>query len=333
MAGRSKRCVLASVAAAAVSVWAATAEAQTNVRLEYPDPPPGACPPANVFRMQLLARSHRLRVVGSGESAPRLVVGLTARVGVRGATGQISIKYPDGTEANRSVDGETCESVVEALTLMSAMALDPTMVPAVAKPPTPEPPSSPLETLAPVVQGALDVQPGTHFAAGIGGGLVWAIIPAAVPDVEVFGEILRARPGVWSPSVRAAFDYVTTGDQYFTYGGMATARVSVTADGCPLRWTLGPVRFIPCLHVEGGGLAAQGADVFPVKTSLRPWLAAGVLGAVRFVFGDRFFVELSGGAEVPFIRDRYFLEPGPVTVFQGPYVTPLFGGLLGVTIR
>ncbi len=321
----------------AIASWArpATAEPQTPVYLDYPDPAPGDCPPGVVFGAQLMARSHHLRVARSGDVGPRLVVGLTAHAGVKGAHGEISIRYPDGTEAKRSVDGETCESVVEALTLMSAMALDPTLsAPAPAAPPPSAEPEKPGEPPPPPPVGtaALDLEPGRHLEVGLGGELLLDTSPVLVPAASAFVQLDRVRPGIWSQSLRATLSYADSTDVAVTATGyILTTRTALELDGCPLRWAPGPMRITPCLHFEGGAFTAASYGVVPLASSLRPWFGAGGLVRVAFVFGHRFFVEVSGGVDLPWVRDRYYFNPD-VTVYKPPAVSPLAGLALGFTI-
>jgi hypothetical protein len=82
--------------------------------------------PAGPFLDRLLARSSHIRAAQANEPAP-LVVVRVLRQG-RGAHGHLVVHDVDGTEAQRNVEGDTCESVFSALVLMSAIALDPSLV-------------------------------------------------------------------------------------------------------------------------------------------------------------------------------------------------------------
>ncbi len=271
-------------------------------------------------------------------SARRLVVRLMRRTGARASGGsvhgELHVVYADGSEARRAVDGETCESVVDALALMSAMALNPTTAraaaePAVEPPPAPSPPDAPPADLRP----PLDAEAGTHVAVGAGGGVALGMAPVAAPDAAVYVELARTTGALWSPSLRLGVDYATSGDAAVTGGSVQLGRTDATLDGCPFRWSPGPLRLTPCLHVEAGAVNASGLGVTPDRSALRPWVGAGLLGSVRYVATRRFFVEVSGGVRAALVRDRFFFEPdSAVTVFQAPVVSGFAGAAVGFTI-
>jgi len=112
------------------------------IRVEF-DAPAG-CSSADIFYGGLLARMSRTRRAMPGEAAIRLGVRLT-RAGskIRG-----ELRLMDGGPGDgdtRRVEGETCDAVVEVLSLTAALALV-TRPPAPLPPPPPPPPSHPPAT-------------------------------------------------------------------------------------------------------------------------------------------------------------------------------------------
>jgi hypothetical protein len=81
---------------------------------------PSACADEPHFYARLRARTNRVRSAVAGESAVRLRVRLT-QLGSK-VKGELS--FMDDS-APRSVEGSSCEEVVEALSLTAALALDP----------------------------------------------------------------------------------------------------------------------------------------------------------------------------------------------------------------
>ena len=103
------------------------------IRVEF-DAPPG-CSSADTFYGGLLARMNRARRAVPGEDAIRLAVRLT-RVGSR-VRGELRLMGGGRGEGDtRRVEGETCDAVVEVLSLTAALAL-------VERPPPPVPPPVP----------------------------------------------------------------------------------------------------------------------------------------------------------------------------------------------
>jgi hypothetical protein len=124
----------AALAAAAAIPRVALADDGVAVRLDYSVA--RGCPDGAAFFDRMAARTPRVRVARPGEEARELVVRVTGHG--RRVQGQIAVRAPDGTEATRTVTGETCGDVVTGLALIAALAIDPTAdASPTATPPTP----------------------------------------------------------------------------------------------------------------------------------------------------------------------------------------------------
>jgi hypothetical protein len=300
-----------------------------SVRVDYQGP--ADCPTASGFQERLATRTSNIRVVREGDTTWRLVVRVARAPRGSGTHGELSIRNADGGEARRAVDGDTCESVVDALALMSAMALDPSVMPRAAEPDAPVP--APPAAAAADVALRPDASTSLHVSAWVGGGAVFGVAPVAVPDVWAGLELAPAAGSLGSPTVRAAFDYARSGASAVSSGGaIEVARSIGVVEGCPAWWSPGSFRLAPCLRLEGGALAASGLGVTPGRSAVRPWLAVGALGSARYVPRSWLFVEISGGLHVPLVRDRFYFEPD-TAVFRAPAAAGFVGGALGFAIR
>ncbi len=295
------------------------------------------CPTASGFLERIAMRSANIRVVRDGDTAWRLVVRVVRSPHGPEAHGDLSIRSPDGSEARRAVDGDTCDSVVDALALMSAMALDPAVVPRATTPDVSPP--APAATVTASGGNDADAHPATtrspawQLPVWAGGGAVFGIAPVAVPDVWGAVELARAVGGLGSSSVRAGFDYANSGAASVTGGGIRVVRSVGVVEACPAWWSPGPFRLAPCLHLEAGTLAASGLEVTPERSAVRPWLAVGAVGSVRYVPVHRLFVELAGGLHLPLVRDRFYFEPDTTTtVYRAPAVAGFVSGAIGFRI-
>ena len=316
--GRCRR-GLAMAVVAWCSPLVARAEPGQERRIDYQAPP--ECPTVTDFTQRLLVRTS----ARPARADSTLVVRVTQRDHGARAHGELSVHYVDGSEATRVVDGDTCESVVDALALMSAMALDPAAIPAAA-PPIPVP-----DDAAPSVP--LDARVGWHVAAGAGGGATFVLAPVAAPDVTAFVDVARGGTGLFAPALRIGFEYASSGTAGVTGGRMQMSRSLGVVEACPLAVRAGALRLAPCARIEAGGVDASGVDVTPSRSALRPWVAPGLLGRVRYVLPPRFFVELSGGVVAPLVRDHFYFDPSDTTAFRPPVVSGFAGGALGITIR
>jgi hypothetical protein len=121
-----------------VAAKAAVAATAPTIPIQVEFDAPAGCADAEAFYAGLFARSDRARRAAPGEDSVRLGVRLT-RVGpkVRG-----ELRVGDGREGDtRSVEGASCDEVVEVLSLTAALALH--EAPHTATPPPARPPPRP----------------------------------------------------------------------------------------------------------------------------------------------------------------------------------------------
>jgi hypothetical protein len=292
------------------------------------------CPASGQFVGKLGARRPGLTVASADQEAPALVVRITSVAPGSSFHGELVLRYLDGTEASRSVDGESCESVLDALALMSAMALDAEKgspaQPAIASPPVSSSPPLAVDGASPAA-AAFDLEPRMHLAAGVGLAAAFEAAPVVVPASSGFVEVSRPDEAGWSPTLRLAYEHAATGAVAVPGGGLQLVRNLGVIEGCPVRPAVGPFRLLPCLRVEGGNVAVSPSGLAVTHDASRPWFAAGVTGTVRYVPFWRVFVDVTGGLALPFVRDRFYFEQSG-TVFRAPAVGGSLGGAVGFTI-
>jgi hypothetical protein len=321
------------------SVAAASAEElPVPVRVDYR----GAevCSDAGQFLRELLARDARVRTAGPGERAPLLVVTVTpgAHQTLRG---RLVVEDVDGAVSRRDVDGDGCESVLGALALMAAIAVDPTAPlngaeAAQATRPTPAP-------ATPAPDAEVDAKDQARGSAGTetrggprlglvaGAGATTGTAPSAAWTIPVSAEIAWGRDASISPLFRAGFEHADSGQDAATGGDARFVLNAGTLDLCASVPVGAAVRLLPCVHAEGGTLGATGSNIQPALTDTRPWAGLGALGAVRYLVLPPVFVELSLGVRFPLVRDRFFFEPD-TTVFRSSVAAAFASGSLGITI-
>jgi hypothetical protein len=302
------------------------------VRVDYQSPTD--CPAEAAFVEQLMVRSSSVRVARPAEPGTRLVVHITRAEGSAASHGELQLLGEDGSEAAREVDGDSCQSVVDALALMSAIALDPTVHdnPALVAPAT-QPPG-PLVADLGEVHTAFRGANGLELVVLGGGGVAFGLSPVGAPSVRAAAEFSSGPRSGWSPSLRFGFDYATSGSTSVPGGSIRVTRSVAFLHACPNWWRLGPFRLAPCFEIDGGGLAASGLDVTPSLSAVRPWFAMGPVGNARYAPSrGRFFVEIEGGVILPVVRDRFFFDSEPsAIVFRAPVVGGFASGAVGLTI-
>jgi hypothetical protein len=317
--------------------WSAFADAG-EVKLDYQVDP--SCAGQDAFVSEVHARSPRIRF------APDATRTLVVRVEAKGGklTGRIEL---GGTQ--RVVAGATCEEVISALGLVTALALDPLASTA------PNPTASSSSSAAPTASSTTTTSTNTG-APDAGADVVvvsederelpvekrkWSF--AAGADAEV---VLGAGPDPMF-AVPVFFEVARALGQHFALGGAArfvhADDTSLTGGiGADFDWTVGALdlcaivragrfRLDACERSAFGVLEAHGLGILPARSAARPWVDLGLALALRArVFGP-FFVEATGHVGAVLVRDRFFLEPNQ-TVFQAPNFTGEVGGGLGFEI-
>lgn len=230
----------------------------------------------------------------------------------------------DSAEEVRAVSGTSCREVFEALLLIAALSLDaargePAGSDGPGSSPTRDvPPAKPMDTAdrATPAEGT-GVDRVRWGAAGLV--LVQSGI-APNPSLDV-GAGLVAR---WS---RPGFEpwfllgvYTGVASQTVRVAG-ASARfehAALRAVGCPWRYpSTGWLALRPCLGLDVGRCRGEGSGVSGALSNSTLWLAA--RGELRFEFSlyDGLTLGAAGGAALPFVRARFYFEPGAVA-FQAP---------------
>jgi hypothetical protein len=344
--------VLAGGIGAGARAWAAGAGVAVRVEPESREP----CGGGHLFLQEIALQDPNVRAAGPDERAPLLVVRIT-RTSRGAAYGRLVVKDTDGAVSRREVEGETCESVLAALALMSAVAVDPSAPLPRAGPSSPS--SQPAEAGTPseaetqararaatsreLVHEKTDADGGQQIAAETtssqsarvsfagGVGATTAVAPGLVLLVPTSVDLAWDSPSRVSPMIRVGFEHAGSGDDAAPGGSARFVLNAGTVDACVRVQALRRLDLFPCFRAEGGVLSSTGVDIVPARSDSRPWVAMGALGAVRYRVVWHLFGEILAGIQVPFIRDRYFFEPD-TTVFRPPPVALLGSASIGLTI-
>ncbi|MBL8920267.1 MAG: hypothetical protein JNJ54_15480 [Myxococcaceae bacterium] len=237
---------------------ASTPDAVQRTRLAWEAAPD--CPEREAFVAALSFRTARAEVVGDGDETKALIAIRIERVGRR-FRGTLVLDLPTGV-TRREASSPRCSSVVEALSLMSALVIDPEhakMGPLPSQLPVPArtpPPPTPVE---PPVERSVDLEP-----------------PAPAPPVEAPAITVATAPAP-SPAPSPASLHLGAALHL-------TTAISGLADiGGTAHLSYQRARFLARLELGGGSgrvvSAAQGDGLYPFH------LLAGVSAGVFFVPG------------------------------------------------
>ncbi len=335
---------MASAAMIVVGLVSAMALAQpeAGVRLDYQADARCAAD-EKAFIAEVHARSPRIRI--SPDASRSLVVRIV-RVSPSKMAGRIELHEHDGTTTERTVSGASCEEIVSALGLVTALALDPTAStstsadagsPEVASTVATASTAQNAQTDASVVHRRDDddeqatplAERRWSFGAGADGEVVIGASPDPLFAVPVFFEATRAVGE--HVGLGAGIRFERTGETSLVSGSGADFTWTVGALNLCVVLRAGRIRFDTCVRSHAGAIDAHGEGVVMTRSATRPWVDVGVALAIRFRIAGPVFVEAQGGIGVPLVQDRFFLEPND-TVFQASFLTGHVGGGLGFEI-
>jgi hypothetical protein len=306
---------------------AAADPASREYRLVFEAPP--TCPDASAFEAEISART--LSAVRKPDAARTIVVSIT----ISGAesTGSLQMREPDGTRAERRVQGGSCRETVSALALVAALALDPNA--ALWPQPTPAPARSPpAETAPPQAPPAVEPPRSVErwstpitYGSGIQLASTAGVGPGMVIGGAAFFEAGPERAWVLRISL---VDYPTTS---FAVESGAARFALWTGRLEPCRPTaISPVvELSPCVGLEVGRHTAEAEVgplvVRPIRHSVVWGAAVGVLRAAFDIGAIR--VEAQGDLTVPLVREKFVIAvPDEVPVYRAPAIAA--GARLGV---
>jgi hypothetical protein len=305
-------CVCAALVGLATSRAALAEPNEAQIRIEYVAP--AGCPTEEDLFARVRGRAPRVRRADKSDRVRTFVISIASVDGE--SSGHLVIRDADGNEADRDIAGNTCEEVVDALALITALAVDPS---ALTNPRVPAPLPSPRVEEAPTPRSGR-----WHAALTGAAGLASGVVPSPLVDLALLLEVDAPKLGFLSPALRAGFEGVDYKSDAAHFG-WRTGVVEV----CPTQWRYATLNLQPCVRVEAGILEGTGVNVVPARDAIRAWLAVGAVARAQWFFSIRTFVDLEAGLRFPLIRTRYFVEPD-TTIYEPPNLGVVLSGGLGL---
>ncbi len=287
------------------------------------------CPGRAEFLAAIAARAPDVHVVTAKEGARTFRVRIV-HFGSGGKKSRGTVDSVDGSGKAtnvRSLVGERCEDVAQALSIVVALAIAPGSAgketagsSANANPSTTSAPSSTSivpdidpPKVAPSTEGE-----GWHLAASVGDRLRLFATPHPANGIEVAielappGERARLRLG-YGDAIDPAFG--GGGDAHFHFSvGRLDACVPVTVGS----WLAG------CAGVEAGRLRGEGVEIAHPSVANATWLALDLGAALRVPFGSVVGLDLEGGAAIPLLHPRFVFDTPHAVIHETPKFTAFF---------
>lgn len=267
-----------------------------------------ACTTAEEFFERVKRRVELARKAGEGEP------GRTFTIAVAGSppalSGRLIIAHPDGRATHRDVTGESCDEVVDALALITAIDIDPRYV----MPPPLEKLDLPIPGPPPEPERPLLVAPPPSVSRwqGFAGAAVSAtsgIAPGVLLGTPVFVEFARRSESAFSPSFTAGFERTFNRTAIATDGDAVFYLVRASLQACPLAWSSGRLRVAPCVRIDGGVLHGEGKPGKSIETAgadQRAWVAGDLAGRAAVWLGGPMYLDAQLGVGTPFVQPYKF---------------------------
>ncbi|MEI9950438.1 MAG: hypothetical protein WDO74_16005 [Pseudomonadota bacterium] len=307
---------------AIVHALAALTADTVPIRVNYDAP--ANCPNQDAFYDAVRARTERVRKAQGDE--PRVDVNVRVTGGDRRFHGEMRQVVNQGETSARSVDGETCKEVVEALAFTVALSFDPEAhapVPPEANAPTPEPPARVAAVPNVVVRPPPPPAP-ARLELEVGLSVLSTVIESAgfATGGALSVMLLREANASTSGAVQLSLLFAGTGlltapdDHRTRFGALAV-------DACPFRHRSGSWELAPCALGSLGFMELTGRGVAEPTTVNRVWLSAGIDLQMSCLLGRGLVFESALGATVPLARHRYYTNTPDQVVTATPVISPL----------
>ena len=326
--------VTAGIAAVCASVPVAAAPSDAEpLRIELAAP--ASCPAHPTLAERIRSHTPRVREASAAESSRALRVGVTSE----GDRFVADLRLIEDEEAlERRVPGRTCEEVLAAIALITALAIDPlaSAVPSdggmssqeegarrapdstALRPTTPEPdaggpPPKPVRLHARARVGvSLDLHGMGELVLGRSVWVEGALATRLAPALRI--RLARTQSFTEDQNERSAYFHLTTValETCFT-----AARSRATLE---LR---------PCAGLAGGVLEGASA-AFGVQRMPRPWASLGAMLQGRWAIHGPLELEAALGLGLPLVRDNFFFLPRD-DVYRAPGVVLLGNVGVGTT--
>lgn len=282
------------------------------------------CSSAETFFESVRARTARVTPAEPDQRAALLEVRLARSAG--GLRGELRLRLEDGSVSTRSVEGSSCEALVEALSLTAALALE--SAPAEPLPaPASEPPVAPAASAnerdepAPVRDSRAERSSRWRAELGVQAALARLVAPHLNVGGAVVGRVRLERSSSLSPTLAGALLHTDNG--LFESSRHAAMRLSgASLSMCPLRWRGARLALEPCAQLLGARLQAEGRDLAEARRVTRSWWGAGALLRGAVALSSTWQLGAEAGVLLPLVERRFVALPSETSLGATPDAAP-----------
>jgi hypothetical protein len=290
--------------------------------IEYTAPP--GCVDSEAFRSRLAERSPGLAALPPAQTE-RVSVEIVRTQDDR-YQGTLHVARAEGGPFERRIEADACGEVVDALALVTLLAvgLEPSVTfAAEAPPPAPARTAERSPTHRPVEHAS--GSPRWTVGGGVHAAMVTVLGPNVQPGIEAYVAVAADRASAWSPEVRVSGWRLQSGTFDTAVGTAALTLLAAALDGCPLRLPVArDLALRPCAGVQLGSVQGTGEGSLlshPRSQSLSWWAAFGV-ARIAWTLLPNLVFEGEAGVVIPLGTHGFYFGPD-TTIYNVPAVGAL----------
>jgi hypothetical protein len=267
---------------------------------------------------RLRARTAHADLARAGEVAPFAVIVSSSE---NASSARIRFSGADAQPAIRTVSGRTCDEVVSAAALITALAIEATLSGAPPLPRESADPASPGVLPPDTAASPSEARSRWLHAWGLGATAgIDSWTPGGGYAAGIFGELAARAPlALVRLTLRATTGSASVDERSATFTSQM-ARLSL----CPVSIEIAePLILFPCAAIDAGRLAAEGdasAALPGPRTAAIFWSAAEAVLVVRWQLGAWMALDVGGELGFPLVRHTFVFEAPNQLVDEVPVV-------------
>ena len=297
------------------------------------------CPDARSFWTKLRGHTPRVRSARPNERARTFRVSVVQ--GQQRVLGRLVTVDVKGHRSERNVSGATCQSVIDALALSAALAVDPKLLePATASSPSTSLPTTDQEPPAPTpppdatpVRGDTGEPRASNWKGSAGACVSHPLIPMRPRFLALgaFVGIGKGGPALLAPDLRIAGLGGLPTTQSTSAGSARLTWATLRIRSCAVRWS--PARgamLRGCALADIGRIRGKGQDTSNPDEPTLLWVATGTAARVELALPGRSWVAAGPNLVFPLRRHRFYFTPD-ITAYRLPVA--ILGAELSAGVR
>jgi hypothetical protein len=311
---------------------------QESINLGLSFTAPSGCQDREAFIARVQAYTAKAHF--TEDASGRLFAVSIAAASAEQLIGNLEI-VSENERATRTVTGKTCPELLDALALMTALAIDPDALTAKPEPapsqeqPQPKQPAPRIKKVSSRKAPQPDHEDSVQWSLGAEGWLLQGVLPDLAFGGAAFANLRTSIRAPWRATFAVGAHYFTQADQEVRALRIAYAALGLQAQGCAELGVSDAVLPALCVNALLGRQRSEVDDASqPLSGGSRTWAGLGVGPRLDWQFATHWALRLEGNVGTHLIENHTLLlaiEPNgtrsetEIHQTQGPYTTAALG--------